>query len=246
MGDAQMPSLRVFAFVFCFGVCVSVTIPDLCHPKPGSPCDSLCDHTGVIKYKKLDNFPVCIEIVSEFENGTQITHGRTVQYPRVDQFAELNMNWVGLNASNFGFDPRINTSVGLVRAYSTGVTNDKNSHNMIRSENSTKYFDPKGRKSNVALLFYTLLVHLDVGKPTELTWEVGDCSGCSDNDCVYGVACGTPITDSCGDLCKPKIYVAFTGTDEKGQILTSSGSMLTRFSAYGLTKTYHKLKSSVV
>merc|ERR1712048_733463 len=101
---------------------------------------------------------------------------------------------------------------------------------VVKSEVSIPYFGT-GTQANVALYYYTALVHLTNGIPTEITWEYGDCTGCADNLCLpdlHGTkrACGYTLTECPSDssACQPRTYLAFKGTDKKGIVLTSSGS----------------------
>lgn len=73
-------------------------------------------------------------------------------------------------------------------------------------------------KDNVVMAFYTLLVHVEVGKPTKLTWEYGDCSGCSDDECLYGNSCGVKLEaeSDCDKLCKPMVRLCLVTCPDCG------------------------------
>eukprot|EP00298_Acanthocystis_sp_HF-20_P001743 c12180_g1_i1.p1 GENE.c12180_g1_i1~~c12180_g1_i1.p1 ORF type:complete len:263 (+),score=74.70 c12180_g1_i1:58-846(+) len=252
--------LRNLLLLFAFTIAITfAAIPDLCSVRIGSLCDSICNSDSVIRYNKFDRFTVCIELLSNHTESnvtTAKTTGRIVAFPKVDEFSEIAMRWNTTGSDTNGFNPLVyakNVSgvietgdVGYIQAYSTGVTDDFSKRNMLQSPQSLKFFDPvvQAQKNNsLVVLFYTLVVNMDMGRPIGLSWEMGDCSSCGNDNCVSGTTCGLTVTSTnCDSYCKPKVYIAFSGTDGRGQILTSTGSMLTRFSSYGLTNLYGDVK----
>lgn len=117
----------------------------------------------------------------------------------------------------------------------------------------------------------TAIIHLKMGRVQRIVWDSG-CNLCpARKDTVQCLPDGTNVSCTsegltgggpvaCSDcyaqlnsgcnvhteVCAPKVYVAWLGTDRHGTPLLSAGSILSRFAAYSLSGVYDDIVNEVI
>ena len=119
-------------------------------------------------------------------------------------------------------------------------------------------------RNNMISKGMTAIVHLDMGVVTRIMWD-SSCNLCGESagaqlscdadgtnvTCVNGpcMDCYAQLqAGGCGvqtEVCAPKVYVAWLGTDVHGQPLLSAGSVLSRFQAYSVRGVTDTIASEV-
>jgi len=208
-----------------------------------------CSCTGIEfgrPLKKYEQSVACIYL------GDQ----KAMFYPRVDEYAVLEVP--GFNATGNG------TNMWMaVEGMGTVGQNEK-----LGWVDHSKpwYSNPTGKTNGGTVYpFLTAIVTINAGVIERVQWNSGctTCSPSSADVCVpdqSGVKCSKlePPADLCYDCaiqksecataeqCVPRIYVAWIGTDAKGNPCTSAGKVISRFRGSSLSGLYESSSQSSV
>jgi len=189
-----------------------------------------------VKSNKMGTYVLCIlHISSEIINTTypaerNTTLWKTVYYPKVDAFTELRSNFT--------------QSLVMVPGASVRVWLEFPAFE-IRSESRIllyNYNNSKGDDHELLVGSRTITVVMDEGVVVDMYWD-DSCSACSEKYCIEG-SCSTVISTinpPCHDKysldedpfrCGVKIYIAWRGTDNENQTLSTYTSVPSRFQKY--------------
>lgn len=195
---------------------------------------------------------VCVVVSTpRWEDGTS-NFSRVAFTPKVDKFARLQFSDTFSNISTHGVTNLYGPNVA-VHVESMGVTSFQK---LYRQE------DPLGRTFSVL----TAIINLERGVVTGITFDNG-CVLCDNSDrCVentydflgepyagVGATSDCFLTDAeCGvnaaadpKACQLSVYVTWTGTDAKGNFLTSSSRRFSLFSSYSVNSYVNGLVKGV-
>jgi len=201
------------------------------------------------KYKSLirvksyasDDYMACVlHIASEMLNSEypaerNTTLWKSVYFPKVDAFTELRSNFT----QPLVMIPDIN-----VRVWLEFPAFEMRTESRILLYN---YNESKGKETELLVGSRAIIVVLDQGTVVDAYWD-DSCSACSEQYCIEG-SCSSVISKikpPCHDKdslledpfrCGVKIYVAWKGTDENNQTLTSYTSVPSRFEKYSFIAT---------
>ena len=195
---------------------------------------------------------VCVVLSTpEWVDGTS-NYSRVAFTPKVDKFARLQFSDTYSNVSDGGVTNLYGPNVA-VHVESMGVTSFQK---LYRQE------DPLGRTFSTL----TAIINLDQGVVTGITFDNG-CVLCDNSDrCVENTYnylgepyAGVGATSDCfltdaecatnsqvdPKACQLTVYVTWTGTDAKGNYLTSSSRRFSLFSSYSVNSYVNGLVKGV-
>lgn len=180
------------------------------------------------EYERLvDRMLVYVMVEQDVYNVTDnttvqipIAQNKAVYFPITDRFSQLNVPGSGrqfFNESDIYIYLNISNFVSEKRYYKQSNTPDK------------------------YVGYWTAIITMDQGKITGLSWD-DNCGECYASECVGGTNCGIGYSDvdNCSDesVCNFMIYVAWVGTDSKGNSLTSLAYIPSKFNKYAFFPTW--------
>jgi len=190
-----------------------------------------------MKYHEIGDWSyVILHIVTELYDANasvarNVTHWKSVYFPKVDSFTELRSKYTQSLLSL----PNVNVRVWL--EFPTFS---------LRSESRVMLYKYPGASKETEKEYLVgsraITVVLEEGIMKEAYWD-DSCSGCSDELCLED-SCSSVISEirpECLDVksleedpyrCGIKIYVAWTGTDHNNKTLQSYTSVPSRFQKY--------------
>lgn len=176
---------------------------------------------------------------------------KAVFYPRVDEFAVLEIT---------GLDARYSNTSELWLTVEGHDTVGQNERNTWMSHN--KQFT----NGNLEFPFFTAIARMTKGVIDRVQWSSG-CFTCSSANTDVCVADGSSVKcdpkreapqDACFDCsipksqclqtgqCVPRVYLAWIGTDARGTPCTSAGKVISRYRSSSLRGLYDSSTSSAV
>ena len=189
-------------------------------------------------YSQYDTFPLAVVIAGA------ATVEASIFYPYLDELQLLQL----MNSYNNSF-LSLSASTRIAVEFIGGVI----SNSRTRINATCAYVVP----------FFTLIVDLSDGYIDSATWQ-DDCSTCTADAFVYSddgaCNCGVPIGSCIGFnatakaavvttsstnytatsvSCDLQIYIAFSGTDTSGTVLTSSSRTIANFRKWSLSSVYN-------
>lgn len=180
-----------------------------------------CESTAIMKVYAKDNIT--------------LQQWETTYWPRVDEFSQMNV--VGTYAQGFPFNQNLTVWVELIanRTSKTNVTT-------IRLVTEERKVYTEDLEKPVFIPYFTVLILMDKGIPTDMQWDEG-CSSCSPDVCINGTTCGTRTNleiekrnEQCSKIdCNIKVFVAWTGRDKEDGACRSAASMPSKFHQYSVT-----------
>jgi len=147
---------------------------------------------------------------------------RAVFFPKVDSFSQIGIPGTGQNFS--GVD-----NVYIFLNMSGGIVSE---HRYYKKNTTRGYYVGS----------FTAVVTLTHGLPTSIDWQDDNCNECLEDECVDGKDCAISYAEAqnCVDstLCNVSVYLAWTGTDQKGNGLTSKSKTPAAFSRFSWFPVY--------
>lgn len=178
--------------------------------------------------------PMAIVLGSSTSNGTQGRPTGKIQYwIETDKFSLLEVvgsygqDFIDPGLTSNSTTPRATANEVVLKAEFAGFTTTAVHRAKVDSTTATDVISP----------FWTVIIELDRGRVTGLTWD-NSCSGCSKDECIHddeGAEQGCGLTrTACNDntnnvSCDLKIYVGWKGTDVSGNYMLSAQSAISNF-----------------